>query len=177
MKTCEEIVTYWLCPVEPERSQFARLISDLAARFDAPLFEPHVTIYVTSAGQKEPAAILEKVVRYCRPYRLHVRGVDYSDKFTKTLFVQFGPNAELTRLSDELRRASASPSDYQLNPHLSLIYKDMPAETKRQLAASIALPFAEVTFDKIKAVLSPAEIKSRDEVEAWRVITERQLIP
>jgi hypothetical protein len=71
-----------------------------------------------------------------------------------------------------LQRASVARSDYKLNPHLSLLYRDLDIETKRQLAASIILPFDKILFDRIKAVISPAEIKSRVEVEAWRVIAE-----
>ena len=175
MEKCEKIVTYWLCPAEPARSQFARLIGDLAVRFDAPAFEPHVTIHVTSADRENSATVLDKIVKGRRPYRLSVRGLDYSDKYTKTLFVQLAPNAELALLSEDLRRASDSPGDYQLNPHISLLYKTMDEETKRRLAASIILPFTAVNFSRVKAVLSPAEIKSRADVETWRVIAECSL--
>jgi len=101
--------------------------------------------------------------------------LDFSGKFTKTLFVQFAPDPTLAELSGDLRRVSVSPGDYELNPHLSLIYKEMDEETRRRLAASITLPFEEVTFDTVKAILSPAEVESRKEVEAWRVVAERKL--
>jgi Cyclic phosphodiesterase-like protein len=175
MGTCEEIVTYWLCPAEPERSQFAGLISDLARRFDAPVFEPHLTIYVTNANRENPLTVLEKIIKGRPRYRLTIRGLDYSDKFTKTLFVQFAPDAALGDLSEDLRRASATRNDYQLNPHVSLLYKKTDEETKRRLAASVTLPFSEVNFDSVKAVISPAEINSRADVEAWRVIAEHRL--
>jgi len=170
-----EIIAYWLCPAKPARSQFEALIKNLAARFDAPLFEPHVTIYVANAEQENPGAVMEKVLKECGLFRLAVNRIDYSEKFTKTLFVQFDPNAKLTRLAEDFSRASISPSDYELNPHLSLIYKEMDAEAKQQLAASITLLFTEATFDTVKAIISPAEIKSRKEVEAWRVVAERRL--
>jgi 2'-5' RNA ligase len=175
METCEEIVTYWLCPGQPEHDQFARLIGDLAARFDAPTFEPHVTIHTTTAEGENPAAVLAKIVNGRPPFRLSVRGLDYSDEYTKTLFVQLSPDSELAQLSEDLRRASVSPSDYQLNPHVSLLYKKMDEETQRPLAASIVLPFAEVNFSSVKAVLSPAEIQSREDIERWRVIAECSL--
>lgn len=175
METSENIVTYWLCPGEPERDQFARLIGDLAARFDAPSFEPHVTIHTTSAERENPARFLSRIVNGRRPYRLYVRGVDYSEEYTKTLFVQLSPDTELAQLSEDLRRASVSPGDYQLNPHISLLYKKMDEETQRRLATSIILPFNEVSFCSVKAVLIPAEIKSRADIEAWRVIAECSL--
>ena len=104
-----------------------------------------------------------------------VAGLDYSAKFTKTLFVQFAPSPELAQLSEDLRRASVSRNDYELNPHLSLIYKEMDEEMKRRLANSITLPFTEVTFDGVKAIISPAEIKKREDVETWRVVAEQKL--
>lgn len=171
------IIAYWLCPSEPARSEIMAVIARLAAQLDAPVFEPHVTIYVTNAEHENPESTLANAASGRGAYRLRIRGLDFSDKFTKTLFLQFEPDAELTRLSEDLRRASTSKDDYQLNPHVSLIYKNLNTETKRQLAESIVLPFAEVAFDTIKAIVSPAEIKSRAEVEAWRVAAERRLVP
>ena len=167
------IVTYWLCPCEPMRSYLSEMIRNLAARFEAPIFEPHVTIYVTNATDESPDALLEQALKDRGGFRLFIRSLDYSDKFTKTVFVQFEPDAELARLSSNLRTASVSQNEYQLNPHLSLIYKKMSPETKMQVANSIRLPFTDVFFDSMKAVISPAKIESHADVEAWRVVAEK----
>ena len=169
------IVAYWLCPAEPELTYLATIINDLAVRFDAPAFEPHVTLYLTNAEKEDPCAVLEKVLKGRGPCRLSIRGLEYSEKFTKTLFVQFEPDAEVTRLVSDLRRASAEQNDYELNPHLSLIYKTMTQETKLDLTHSVKLPFTEVCFDSVKAVISPANIQSREDVEEWRVVATRRL--
>jgi 2'-5' RNA ligase len=171
----KQIVAYWLCPAELARTHFVAIINDLAAKFDAPAFEPHVTLYVTDAPNEKPDAVLEHVLKSYGHARLSIHGLDYSDQFTKTLFVEFKPDAELARLSSDLRRASAVQNDYELNPHLSLIYKTMAEETKRDLANSVRLPFTEVRFDSVKAVISPANIESRADVEAWRVVAEQEL--
>ena len=177
IETREQIITYWLCPAEPARSRFSELIENLAARYDAPVFEPHVTIYVTKAENEKPGEVLAKVLPGRLPFRLRSLDLSYSDKFTQTLFLRFAPNAELAPFSKDLNRASGSESDYELNPHLSLLYKTMDAETKRQLAGSITLPFADATFDTVKAVLSPARLESREDVESWRVVAEEKLAP
>jgi 2'-5' RNA ligase len=166
----EKIVTYWLTPAEPARSYFASVISDLAKEFDAPVFEPHVTLYVLPAANEQPARALETVIANLKPLRLSVAGIDYSDQYTKTLFVQFRPDPAVEKLLDKLRRTSISHREYELNPHLSLIYKKIPGETKAQIAGSLGLPFDDVRFDSVKAVISPAKIESREDVEAWRVI-------
>jgi 2'-5' RNA ligase len=170
-----EILTYWLIPAEPARSYFRSLISDLALRFDAPVFEPHVTLYVTEAANENPTGVLQSALTSLKPVRLSIAGLDSSDKFTKTLYVQFQPNAALQRLSESLRAASVSQREYDLNPHLSLIYKTMAAEAKRRIMDSLHLAFAEADFNSVQAVLSPAKIESREDVESWRIVTTQPL--
>ena len=60
------IVAYWLTPAEPARSFFASTIAELAARFDAPIFEPHVTIYAGEKGDDIPAQVLSRALTDCK---------------------------------------------------------------------------------------------------------------
>lgn len=169
------IVAYWLIPAEPARSFFASTIAELCARFDAPVFEPHVTIYAAAKGDEIPAKVLSHALTDRHPFRLAVRNIQYSDEFTKTVFVQFEPSPPLSRLSRVLQEASGGPDAYQLNPHLSLIYKKMNRSARIELAASIRLPFTEVLFDSAKAVICPARIETCRDVEAWRVAAVQRL--
>ncbi|HWM23992.1 MAG TPA: 2'-5' RNA ligase family protein [Chthoniobacterales bacterium] len=169
------IVAYWLMPAEPARSFFASVIAELAARFDAPVFEPHVTIYAGDQENDNPTQALNHALAECRPFRLSVRGIQYSDEFTKTVFVQFESSPALSHLCRALQQASAGPNEYQLNPHLSLIYKRMTLSAKIDLAASVVLPFTEVLFDSAKAIISPARVESRADVEDWRVAAVQRL--
>lgn len=171
----KKILTYWLIPAEPALSYFRALINQLAARFDAPIFEPHVTLHVTNAASETPTEVLRHAVANSNTFRLSVAGIGSSDEFTKTLFVQFRPDAALASLSENLRSASVSQREYQLNPHLSLIYKTMSPETKTQIANSLGLPLSEVEFDTVKAVISPAQIGARADVEAWSDVATESL--
>ena len=171
----DEIVTYWLIPAEPARSYFGALIRDLALRFDAPVFAPHVTLYVTQAAKENPAAVLQSALADSRPLRLSVEGLDGSDEFTKTLYIQFRQDAAVQKLSEKLRAASVSQPEYELNPHLSLIYQTMAPKAKREIINSLHLAFGEVDFDSVKAVLSPAKIESRQDVESWRIVATQPL--
>lgn len=169
------IHAYWLLPGEPTRSFFAATVAELAARFDAPVFEPHVTIYASRKGSEDSAEVLSSVLTDCKLFRLSIRDIQCSDEFTKTVFVQFEPSAVLSRLSNALRQASTSHHEYQFNPHLSLIYKKMTRDEKLAVTNSIRLPFTEVWFDSAKAVVCPAHIRSREDVEAWRVVATQRL--
>jgi len=171
----KQIVAYWLVPAEPARSFFSSLVGDLAARFEAPVFEPHVTVYATTGEQPEAAEILRRAFAREAPLRLTIRAIKYSEKFTQTLFVQFEDDKRLTAVSELLRRASGQTERYELTPHLSLIYQTMDSSVKSEVAEWIRLPFTEVTFDLARAIVTPSRIKSRADVEAWRVVATQGL--
>lgn len=162
-------MAYWLTPAEPARSFFASTIAELAARFEAPIFEPHVTIYAGEKGDDIPAQVLRRALTGCKPLRLLARDIRYSDEFTKTLFVQFEPNPALSHLSRALQQASARHDQYELNPHLSLIYKKIALAAKIEVVDSVKLPFADVLFDSANAIISAPRVESRQDVEAWRI--------
>jgi 2'-5' RNA ligase len=171
------VIAHWLIPAEPAHRFFQDLINDLARRYDAPVFEPHVTIYVGANSTDAVNTTLSKAARDCKRIMLQALEVSHSDEFIKTLFVEFGLNTKLRQLNQVIRRAAQDSSDYDLKPHLSLLYKRMSVQTRRQLARSIEVPFSQVVFDSLKAVRCISPTRSRADVEAWRVVDEKPLGP
>jgi 2'-5' RNA ligase len=172
-----EILAYWLVPAKAARDYFSSAIAGLASRFEAPIFEPHVTIYASRKKDETAVEVLNDVLARCdlSAVRLSVREIQCSDEFTKTVFVQFEPAQKLLRLSRAFQNASAGHDEYQLNPHMSLIYKKMTPSARIELANSIRLPFTEVLFDSVQAIVCPRPIRSREDVEGWRVAAARTL--
>jgi 2'-5' RNA ligase len=164
------VIAYWLIPARPGRSVFQTLINDLARRHDAPVFEPHLTIFVGANRPKAAQGVLSHVGRHCAAITLDVLEIYHSSEFTKTLFVQFAPSAELARLKDAIRSAAKDSSHYDLNPHLSLVYKTVPTTVRRELAKSTKLPFSEINFNAITAVRCVSPTQTSADVAAWRVI-------
>lgn len=150
----KRVEIYWLIPAPPYRELFRELGRILARQFDAPRFEPHLTLCRRQHRQ------LPKF----RPIRLRVREIAYSSKYTKTLFVRFEPNESLRKLVVDLN--GKPPRD----PHLSLIYQRLPASTKRELARTIRLPFRSVSFDAVKIAQCVWPTEMRRDVESWRIV-------
>jgi 2'-5' RNA ligase len=171
----QTVIAYWLIPSESACSFFQRSINDLARRFDAPVFEPHVTIYVGADRADAAKNALGAAARKCNLIELTPVGIDQSDEFIKTLFVQFAMNAELRKINGIIRDTANDSSQYELKPHLSLLYKNLAAATRCELAASIDVPLSEVTFDAIKAVRCVSPTESGADFEAWRVIAAASL--
>jgi 2'-5' RNA ligase len=166
----QTVIAYWLIPSEPAHSFFQRVINDLARRYDAPVFEPHVTVHVGADCADAAENALADAACECKLIELTPLGIDQSDEFIKTLFVQFAMSAELRKINNVIREAANDSAQYELKPHLSLLYKKMRAAARRELAASINVPFSEVTFDSIKAVRCVSPTESRADVDSWRVL-------
>ncbi len=159
---------YWLVPAEPYRKLFREIIRILAKQFDAPRFEPHVTLFLAQDRHRSKTALSR---RSAAPIRLRIRGIGFSSEFTKTLFVRFAPRKSLDRLIIDLGGKGTPVCD----PHVSLVYKKMSILAKRELAATINLPFREVVFDSIKVVRCISPTQTRADVESWRVLATKRL--
>jgi 2'-5' RNA ligase len=173
--TKKTVIAYWLVPAEPAHSFFHRIIDDLARRYDAPVFEPHVTLHVGADRANSAHQALAESAREYTPIKLKPIGIEQSDEFVKTLFVQFALSAEVRQLNEIIRGAAQDSSQYQLKPHLSLLYSKMEAVARRELAASIAVPFSEISFDRIRAVRCFSPTQCRADVDAWRVVAAEEL--
>src|SRR5207247_5965704 len=146
------VIAYWLIPADPAHSFFQGVINDLARRYDAPVFEPHVTVHVGSKRAAAAESAVSQAAHACKPIKLKALEIGHSSEFIKTLFVQFALNTELRQFNEIIRDAAQDSSHYELKPHLSLLYMKMPAPARRQLADSMKVPFSEVTLDRKSVV-------------------------
>lgn len=175
MDAGKETLAFWLLPGGEARAFFTSLVDKLAGSVDGPAFEPHVTLLGAEIDLQRATDLLENVARETRSLRLRVSGIEFSDKYTKTLYVQFHSSADAQAISQALARRAGADGSYDFDPHLSLLYKTMPEAEKEALAREIRIPFEEVTFDALKLVSVPTPIETPADVHAWRAIAERQL--
>lgn len=169
-------IAFWLIPEERARRFLVSTIKELAIRFDAPLFEPHLTIYVSPKGNREPSEVLNQALARYGSLRLSIVKLQYSDIFTKSLFIQFASSPLIIALNRSLQAASLDRDCYDLDPHLSLIYKNMTPRDKIEVINSLSIPFTEVLFDRVQAMICPVPTETRQDVESWRVAGRQRLL-
>lgn len=167
------VVAYWLVPAQAERELFQTIIKILAGELDAPLFEPHLTLFSTSLEGVSPSRVLQGTK--ATPRKLRIRAVGVSALFTKTLFVRFAREAALDQLTERLQRKCGARVRPVADPHLSLCYKELPAATRKRLAAMIRLPLQEVAFDTLKVVRCAWPTRRAADVAGWQVLARRKL--
>jgi hypothetical protein len=161
-------IAYWSMPTGGAGEFFERTIRELAMRFRAPTFEPHLTVFVAPEAPCGPQDVLREIGS--PDLVLVACEIDWSEKFTETLFVRFNRNQMLLDLAKRIQKSSGGSAHYKIDPHLSLLYKKLPAKTKRALAEELQLPFSEVRFEGIQAVRCKSPTKSANDVREWKVL-------
>jgi 2'-5' RNA ligase len=170
-------VSFWLLPAEADRVFYQETIRALAQAYDAPVFTPHVTLYSgTCPPEADPEDMLTQATQGVQGFSLHIDRILYTEEFTKTVFVQLLPSTLLRSIAENLSKRCAPPSGYVLNPHVSLIYKQMSAKEKQQIATTIRLPASTVFFDEVSAVATSNTTQTREDVESWKVICSKKLL-
>src|SRR5205814_3351077 len=144
---------------------FQQMINDLARRYEAPGFEPHATVHVGADQADAAEKALGEVARECKLLGLTPLGIDQSDEFIKTLFVEFAVSAEVRQINDFIREAANDSSQYELKPHLSLLYRNLVCRLLLEKKNSTKIPLSEVTFDAMKTVRCVSTTKSVADVK------------
>ncbi|MBA2744362.1 MAG: hypothetical protein H0U43_08685 [Chthoniobacterales bacterium] len=168
------MVAFWLMPAVHEAALLDSLVRRLVEEHSAPVFEPHLTLFAGKIAA-QPALHALRTVRVRPLYELRVERIGYSDEFTKTFFIQFCHSAELQQLSDALSSSVSASGSYELNPHLSLLYKKLPRRTKAKLASVISVPFRQVNFDRLQVVAGNDHTAQGEDVASWKTLAVRRL--
>lgn len=161
-------IAYWLIPAEPARAFFAEIIGEFARRFDAPKFEPHLTIFVGPENTRMPGDVVREIAAVDAV--LAISGVCYGHEFTKTLFVQFEGSEWVQELADKTWRASEASTRFVVDPHVSLLYANLSESRKRAVVETIRLPFSEVRFASVCAMRCASPTETASDVRAWRLM-------
>ena len=153
----------WLIPDQRNRPLFQSIIDRLAEQYDGPGFEPHLTLGKISDWSED-----KKIEG--GPIELEATGIFISPVFTKTLFVRFALSAALQSM-----RSSLGMNAEGYDPHLSLLYCDLPVTEQQRLAATVSLPPGKVRFDRLSVFRCPDPTKTKADVGAWERVSSMEL--
>jgi hypothetical protein len=166
-------LSYWLIPDEPYANEFSKIIKHFANKYNAPGFEPHVTLYSVKKEEQDYNSLLEKAAEtVSAPIHLNVEKLSYSEVYTKTFYIDFFKTTEISDLKKTLVKLSGEHSDYRLLPHLSLIYCNMETEIKEKIHSELSLPFDSVGFSRIKAISYTPPVTTQEDVLQWETVTD-----
>ena len=164
----------WLMPAADDAAMLERLVEDLAGRFNAPRFQPHLTLVEDMERSVEDLApLVVRVSEGVASFEAPVAEIGVSDLFFRSFYARFAAEGPLLELK---RRAidKILPGDIaEFMPHISLAYgvEDTFAKRDAVVEAENLLLGKPVRFDRICVVASGKELP----IESWAVRAESPL--
>ncbi|HET6420768.1 MAG TPA: 2'-5' RNA ligase family protein [Geobacteraceae bacterium] len=158
-----ERYSVFLTPSGADFAYTANLIREMCGKYDEFPFEPHVTVYSgTFSDLDRLKKLLSSAVAGIGPITLRVRGVGCKEDYFKSLFIEFHENTALRGIHERIRAMVETESGYELVPHLSLLYSEMPLTEKQALAKRVIPDREVILFSSVK-IVTP-----RNPKEGWR---------
>lgn len=159
----------FLTPSPDDFAYTADLIRDLSASQGTAPFEPHVTVHSGNLRDLETLmALVTDAVTAIPPFALRIRGVASSESYFRSLFMEFEESPLLRGIHDRMR--GGGEKGYLLDPHLSLMYGEMPRHRREALARGVKLERSEIHFDQVK-IMTP-----RNRQKGWRDTVQWQTL-
>ncbi len=158
----------WLMPTGEAYDKLSGLIKRLANEYNAPFFEPHVTLLGEAMQSNEDVLKkAEKLVSGQRPFPITLSTVEYQDFYFRTLFVRAEKTDQLQALHDYAKEVFEMQDIPDYMPHLSLMYGNFPQAVKDKIIETIGRDQAMVfTISAIHL------LKTNGEVSAWHKVKE-----
>ena len=153
----------WLTLDSPELQD---IIIELAERFNSPVFQAHCTII----GRTDIPIIKLKSAIVQKDYNLkldsvHINSISYSENIWKSYYLELKEKHNLIELHEQFCNILSIEKDYEIQPHISLMYNLISEKVKQ----SISIPIKIGAFFKIHSIQIT---ECGEEVERWKPIFE-----
>lgn len=159
--------TLWLLPTGTAYDKFENLIKKLAGEYNAPVFQPHITLLGEfMQPQQECIEKTKQLVAGQKPFVVDLQEIGFQDFYFRTLFVYAQKTEPLQNLHNRAKEIFGMPNIPPYMPHLSLLYGIFPQTVKDKIIQEIGKSqFAQF---EIKSVF----LVNGGEIKNWQIVEE-----
>lgn len=160
----------WITPQGEIQSKLSEIITDLSKKYDAPDFEPHMTLLGDIDLDEE--TVLEKteqLVSELKKFPLTLREISFSTTYFQSVFVRVKSTSVLMNANLKAKEIFEYDNSVFM-PHISLIYGEHDMVLREKIAAEIKLS-ENLSFTAEKLVIVPSTLNPDD----WRPIADFSL--
>ena len=159
----------WLTFSENDREYLKKIIDEISKKYNAPKFEPHVTVYgLINLELKSIDHIIKETSLKHNSFVVKKSGILQSEELWKTVYIELKINNELELVHKNLENHFEKILKYKFNPHISLIYKILPIKEKMKIINDLNIK-NEFTINNI--VIQ----EFFPDVEKWKIVKEYKL--
>jgi 2'-5' RNA ligase len=160
------LVSIWLIPAPADAQYLQGIINNLAATYQAPVFNTHCTLYSpTDLPALEIKKILEQSAKNIKSFYVKKATISHTENIWKTIFIELLKSPELEQLQQAVISQFPKGQPYEFLPHISLIYKEIPDKKKEDIIRNLQVKNS-FKMDKIAAV------RTGPNVDNWATVVE-----
>lgn len=163
-------ISIWLLPEDSAFGVLSEVIKNLSAKFEAPEFQPHLTLYSANVPAENLTSLKENLkiqVKDFSSVRLDVLAIGQNGTLFKTLFLQLQNSKELNDLYKIAGSVMDKYGNYEIDPHVSLLYKEgLTSEEKTESIESINFS-KEIKFNKAAIKVSGKNDNFGKDISKW----------
>ena len=160
------MVSIWLIPASEDAQYLQAIINNLAATYQAPVFNTHCTLYSpTDLPAAELRQILERSAKNIKSFFVKKATVSHTENIWKTIFIELLGSPELEQLQQAVISQFPKGQLYEFLPHISLLYKEIPDKKKEDIIRNLQVKNS-FKMDKIAAV------RTGPNVDNWATVVE-----
>jgi 2'-5' RNA ligase len=151
----------WLMPARDDEAVLQQTVTELAARFGAPEFRPHLTLMEeTARGVPELAAATREIAAGIAGFSAIVCDIGMSELYYRSFYALFEAAGPLLELKHRAIARIAPDCLDAFMPHISLLYgaADSPEKRAAQKMVAERLVGRQIRFDRVCVVASAKEI-------------------
>jgi len=156
----------------PTGASYGRLkgvIDSLSLRYEAPQFEPHVTLVGGLKGSEKDVTLkTEKLSEEIRRFPIKLDGADYRNEFFKALFLRAQKEGGIFEANSKARETFGLPADPEYMPHLSLLYGNFDTQKKKEMIERYVRSVdTEFIVDRLHLFSTDGEVHMWKEIEQF----------
>ncbi len=164
----------WLCPRDEQLQLTTNLVNQLALRYSAPKFVPHLTLVAKILADDQE---LEKVnqdisslAKQISPLFITLEGYGFKDERYRCLYL-LARSSELANLYDLTANyfPQVKSEHFQALPHMSVLYGDFAESTKREIISEHPIEPLDIKIDYIDLCLTEGQASE------WQIIHSQKL--
>lgn len=156
----------WLTFSKSDREYLKNIIDKISEEYQAPKFEPHITIYgLVDSEISLIETIAKEITLNQNSFVVKKSEILQSDELWKTVFIELKTSQQLESIHKKFKKYFEKISKYKFDPHISLIYKILPTEEKIKI-------INELNIKKEFVVSKLAIQKFFPDIEKWKIVKE-----
>ncbi len=154
----------WLTFQKNDENLLQGIINRLSKKYGSESFKPHISVYgLVNLELDKILKICQNIAMEFQPFNVEFSNISYSDDFWKTLFVNLRPSTIMSEIYNNFATKFKKIENYVFKPHISLIYKKISIEQKKEISKTIELK-------KQFKINSISILHHSDNIENWIIV-------